>query len=94
MKKKIKLTYLKQAAKFIKKNNINENEIDNLVIKLIKIVKFNKQINLNYKTLKGELKGKYRIRKGKIRIIVTVKDNEVIIEAIIENIDFRGNIYK
>ena len=47
-----------------------------------------------YKTLKGELKGKYRIRKGKIRIIVTVKDNEVIIEAIIENIDFRGNIYK
>ena len=94
MKKKIKLTYLKQAAKFIKKNNINENEIDDLVIKLVKIVKFNKQINLNFKALKGELKGKYRIRKGKIRIIVTVKDNEVIIEAIIENIDFRGNIYK
>jgi len=94
MKKKIKLTYLKQPAKFIKKNNINENEIDDLVIKLVKIIKFNKQINLDFKTLKGELKGKYRIRKGKLRIIVTIKDNEIIIEAIIENIDFRGSIYK
>jgi len=84
---------LKQAAKFIKKNSINENEIDELVIKLIKIIKFNKQINLDFKILKGELSGKYRIRKGRIRIIVAIKDEEIIIEAIIKNIDFRGNIY-
>ena len=94
MKKKIKLIYLKQPAKFIKKNNIKENEIDELVIKLVKIIKFQKQINLDFKNLKGELKGKYRIRKGRIRIIVTIKDIEEILEAIIEYIDFRGNVYK
>jgi len=94
MKKKIKLIYLKQPAKFIKKNNIKENEIDELVIKLVKIIKFQKQINLDFKNLKGELKGKYRIRKGRIRIIVTIKDIEEILEAIIECIDFRGNVYK
>jgi hypothetical protein len=63
MKKQIKITYLKKAAKFIKKNNLKEEEIDESVIKLIKIVKFNKQINLDFKALHGELKGKYKIRK-------------------------------
>jgi mRNA interferase RelE/StbE len=94
MKKQIKITYLKKAAKFIKKNNLKEEEIDELVIRLIKIVKFNKEINLDFKALQGELKGKYRIRKGKIRIIVSIEDDEIIIEAIIINIDFRGDVYK
>jgi mRNA interferase RelE/StbE len=94
MKKQIKITYLKKAAKFIKKNNLKEEEIDELVIRLIKIVKFNKKMNLDFKALQGELKGKYRIRKGKIRIIVSIEDDEIIIEAIIMNIDFRGDVYK
>jgi len=36
----------------------------------------------------------YRIRKGNIRIIVTLEDDEIVIEAIITDIGFRGNIYK
>jgi len=36
----------------------------------------------------------YRIRKSNIRIIVQVIDDEIIIEAIIEDIGFRGDIYK
>lgn len=51
MKKQIKITYLKKAAKFIKKNNLKEEEIDELVIRLIKIVKFNKEMNLDFKAL-------------------------------------------
>jgi len=45
------------------------------------------------KALKGDLLGKYRIRKNSIRIIFSIYEEEVIIEAIVENIDFRGNIY-
>ena len=90
----LKLTYLKKAKKFIDRNNIIIEEIDELVIKAVKKKIFNKDENIDIKDLKGILKGKTRIRKGKIRIIIEIKNNEVIIEAIIENIDFRGNIYK
>lgn len=45
------------------------------------------------KYLKGALKNKSRIRKGKIRVIIEIIENEIIIESIIEDIDFRGNIY-
>ena len=36
----------------------------------------------------------YRIRKGNIRIIIQTVDDTIIIEAIIEDIGFRGDIYK
>jgi len=89
----LKLTYLKKAKRFIDKNFIKESEIDSLVIKAVKKKVFNIDENIDIKDLKGILKGKIRIRKGKIRIIIEIINNEVIIEAIIENIDFRGNIY-
>ena len=54
----------------------------------------NQDINVDIKELKGILQNKLRIRKGKIRIIIEIIDTEVIIESIIEDIDFRGNIYK
>ncbi len=96
MKKDIKLTYLKKATKFLDKNSskITETEIDNLVIKFIKNKLFNIDINIDYKPLRGSFNNLFRIRKGNIRIIVTLTNNEVIIEAIIEDIGFRGDIYK
>ena len=36
----------------------------------------------------------YRIRKANIRIIVKLENDEIIIEAIIADIGFRGDIYK
>ena len=94
MKKQIKLTYLKKAYKFLKKNIISEEKVEYLIVKFIKKVIYKKDENIDVKELKGNLKGKYRIRQGKIRIIVSIKNNEIIIEVIIENIDFRGDIYK
>ncbi|WP_458700961.1 type II toxin-antitoxin system RelE family toxin [Sulfurospirillum sp. 1307] len=44
--------------------------------------------------MKGNISDIYRIRKGNVRILVKVVDKEVIIEAIIEDIGFRGDIYK
>lgn len=96
MKKEIKLTYLKKSKKFLDKNVsvITENQVDELIIKFIKRHFYNIDINVDYKQLQGNLKDTFRIRKGNIRIIVKVIDDEIIIEAIIEDIGFRGDVYK
>jgi mRNA-degrading endonuclease RelE of RelBE toxin-antitoxin system len=95
MQKDIKLTYLKRATKFLNKNKhiIQEGDIDKLIILAIRKKIFLEKNSLDIKELKGILKGKSRIRKGKIRIIFSIQENEVLIESIIEDIDFRGNIY-
>ncbi len=96
MKKDIKLTYLKKAKKFLDKNKstITENQVDILVIKFIKKHFYNCDENIDYKQLQGSLKDYFRIRKGNVRIIIKIVDENIIIEAIIEDIGFRGNIYK
>ncbi|MEO1953573.1 MAG: hypothetical protein ABGW74_02595 [Campylobacterales bacterium] len=95
MTKQIKITYLKKVKKFLLKNSntITEYDVDNLMILAIKKKIYNIDVNLDIKDLKENLKGKSRVRKGKIRIIFEIIDNEIIIETIIEDIDFRGNIY-
>ena len=95
MTKQIKITYLKKAKKFLLKNSntITEYDVDNLMILAIKKKIYNIDVNLDIKDLKENLKGKSKVKKGKIRIIFEIIDNEIIIETIIEDIDFRGNIY-
>ncbi len=96
MKKEIKISYLKKAMKFLKKNSsiITEDEVDNLVIKFIKKRVFKIDTNIDFKQMSGAISDVYRIRKGNIRIIVRLKDEAVIIEAIIVDIGYRGDIYK
>lgn len=96
MKKEIKLTYLKKAAKFLLKHPsvITEDEVDALVIKFIKRKVYNHNVNIDYKQMSGAFSDVYRIRKGGVRIIVTLKDDEIVIEAIVADIGFRGDIYK
>ena len=95
MTKELKLTYLKKATKFLikNKNTITETQVDELIIKFIKKKFYNVEINIDYKQMQGDLQDIYRIRKGNIRIILKIVNEEVIIEAIIEDIGFRGNIY-
>mgnify|MGYP001092506117 CR=1 FL=1 len=48
-------------------------------------------ISIDVKKLKGEWKGYYRVRNGKIRIILKVhKDSKVLY---IDVVDFRSNVY-
>jgi len=96
MKKSLKITYLKKSAKFLAKNKgtITESEVDDLIIKFVKKRFYGIDTNIDYKQMQGRLKDIYRIRKGNIRIICQVKNEEIIIEAIIQDIGFRGDIYK
>ena len=96
MKKDIKLTYLKKATKFLSKNKntLTEEQVDALVINFIKKKFYNVDVNVDYKQMKGSIANIYRIRKANLRILVSITDNEIIIEAIVEDIGYRGDIYK
>lgn len=85
------IDFSSNSLKFLKKNNLKEN----FIIEEIKLVlrKFKgENININVKKLKGEWKGFYRIRSGKIRIIAEFQFEQN--RVYIEEIDWRGNIYK
>ena len=96
MKKEIKLTYLKKAIKFLGKNKsvLTEEQVDALVVKFIKKRFYNIDTNVDYKRMSGTISNIYRIRKSNIRIILRLDDGEVIIEAIVIDIGFRGDVYK
>jgi mRNA interferase RelE/StbE len=79
------------SLKFLKKDKIPEDYIIEKVELTLKKLK-GEDINVDIKKLKGEWEGFYRIRFGRLRIIVEFQfqDNRVYIERI----DWRGNVYK
>jgi len=79
------------SLKFLKRNNLTED----LIIEKIKLAlwKFRGgNVNIDIKKLKGEWEGFYRIRSGKLRIIVEFQFERY--RAYIEKIDWRGSAYK
>ena len=96
MKKEIKLTYLKKATKFLAKNKaiLTETQVDELILKFVQKKVYGIDTNIDYKQMSGNISHIYRIRKANIRIIVKLENDEVIIEAIILDIGFRGDVYK
>lgn len=61
------------------------------MIKFLKKMRGDK-FNVDVKKLKGEWEGFYRIRMGKLRIIIDVDYRNK--SLFIDKIDFRGNVYK
>ena len=49
-------------------------------------------VNIDVKKLKGEWKGYFRIRKGRLRIIFSIDTSSR--SLYVERIDFRGDAYK
>lgn len=92
----LKIVYLKKANKFFLKNSsiLSEEETDQLLIKAAKKILLKEDVNIDVKSLKGGLKHLYRIRQHKIRILFEIHNGEVIVELIVEDIDFRGDVYK
>ncbi len=90
----LEVIYLKKADKFFSKNNIlKKSDATKLVTKACKKIFFKEDINIDLKKLKGNLSSFYRIRYKDIRILFEVKNDEIIIQAIVNDIDFRGSIY-
>jgi mRNA interferase RelE/StbE len=91
----LEISYSKKSDKFIIKNkNVAKNKITQLVANAVKKIILKQDINIDLKKLQGNLKNYYRIRHGKIRILFEITNQQVIIQILVYDIDFRGNIYK
>ena len=93
---KLEIIYLKKADKFFIKNSniLSKIKVKELIIKAVKKIIKKEDINIDVKRLQGNLNNFYRIRSGKIRILFELENNEIKIIAIINDIDFRGDVYK
>ena len=79
----------KNARKYLLKYNIQDKGRE-AIIKFLKFIN-GEDINLDVKRLKGKLKEYYRIRIGKIRIILRVNFKDKIV--FVEMVEKRGDIY-
>lgn len=86
-----KIEISKQAEKFIKKENIDDNELLALMQKFINYLKGEDENN-NVKKLKGKWQGYHRIKFGRTRIILKIEFKEKTI--FVDRIDYRGDVYK
>ncbi|MEW6040035.1 MAG: type II toxin-antitoxin system RelE/ParE family toxin [Elusimicrobiota bacterium] len=80
------IRFSNEASKFYKKANSAIARQINMVIEHIKNNPF---WGIHIKKMKGELHGSYRYRMGKIRVIYSIENNIIWIEAI----GYRGGIY-
>ncbi|MBA7687515.1 hypothetical protein ES703_95978 [subsurface metagenome] len=87
---KWKITYSKEAKKFIDNQGI-QFDIKDTVNKLLKKIK-GEDISIDLKKLVGDWKGYFGIRIGKIRLIFSISKEDR--EIYVGKVDFRGDIYK
>lgn len=81
----------RDAEKFLQKNQLSKTEVFELIERAIRYFQ-GEDINIDIKRLTGKWIGFYRIRRGKIRIITEFNfENSFVF---IEQIDWRGNVYK
>ena len=84
------IEYSRDADRFIQAEGIQREanrQIEGFLRKLL-----GESINIDVKKLKGEWKGYFRIRKGRIRIIFTIDTSHR--STYVERVDFRGDAYK
>jgi len=91
----LEIEYLKKPEKFFAKNSsvLSKDETNNLIGKAVKKIVLQEIINIDVKKLKGNLSRYYRIRQGKVRILFELLNNKIIVKAIVNDIDFRGDVY-
>ena len=91
----VKISYTKKVDKFLENNPnlITEEELDELLISAVKKIFKIENANVDLKMLKGSRTGYFRIRKGDIRIVFSLVKSEIL-QIIVNDIGFRGNIYK
>jgi len=89
MKWKFKIS--SNSERFIEKNKIDLKEIKDVVKRVVEYFE-GEDLNVDIKKLKGKWKGFYRIRKGKMRIIVRFDFEKLTV--FVEETDFRGRVYR
>lgn len=85
------INYSSQAQKFLKKNPARSAQLKESLALFVKKLG-GEVVSLNVDKMKANWKDHIRIRKGGIRIILSVDEDLKIIH--VKVIDFRGDVYK
>ena len=95
MNKNLEIRYLKKADKFLAKNSnvITKSDVDVLIIKAIRKIFSDEDVNIDLKSM-STMDNYYRIRKGNVRIIFYIDENNELIVSVVEAIGYRGDVYK
>jgi len=95
MNKKVTIVYLKKADKFLARNphKLSKKDVDQLIIKAIEKIYNQTDTNIDLKRMKT-LENHFRIRKGDIRIVFHLADDGNWIVSVVEEIGYRGDVYK
>ena len=81
----------KQSEKFLDNNSADiRDSVYEKIRNMIEWLENKNNLIVDLKKLKGDYQGYYRIRTGKIRIIISIDKKNYIIK--IQNINFRRNI--
>ena len=94
MNKNLEIQYLKKADKFLAKNSnvITKNDVDALMIKAVRKIFSDEDVNIDLKSM-STMDNYYRIRKGNVRIIFYIDENDELIVSVVETIGYRGDVY-
>lgn len=92
---KLRIDYSRQAQKFLDQNRavLTVAQVDMLIAKAMKKLLKIENTNIDVQALKGNRRGSYRIRSGKVRVIFSYQNGVVMVVAVVA-IDFRGSIYQ
>jgi mRNA-degrading endonuclease RelE of RelBE toxin-antitoxin system len=86
-----KVIFSKKSKAFLEKNPGYKSKALDISKQFVKLISGEKE-NIDVKKMKGEWKGFYRVRSGKIRIMLSIDiDTEVLY---VERIGFRGDVFK
>ncbi len=86
-----RVAFSPDALKFLARNSISEEAITEKIAEAILMFR-GERVNIQIKKLGGTWEGFYRIRRGRVRIIVEFRFADSF--AYIERVDWRGNAYK
>lgn len=89
-----KFIFSNQAEKFLTNpsNPISKSEAQVHLLDAIRKLTREEEKNIDVRKMKGQLKGWYRVRIGKIRIVFLFEEGEIRIVRV-DRADYRGNVY-
>ncbi len=92
---KLRIDYSRQAQKFLDHNGtvLTVAQVDMLITKAMKKLLKMENTNIDVQAMRGNRRGSYRIRTGKVRVIFSYQSGVVMVVAVVA-IDFRGGVYK
>jgi len=95
MIRSIEIHYRKKADKFFVKNShvLTKAQADQLIIKAVRKIYGDASVRIDLKKMTN-MDSYFRIRKGNVRIVFSMKETGDLIVSIVDEVGYRGGIYK